>query len=109
MAMTMTTTKQMTMTIATATATTMTMTTPTTTMTMETMPINLVHTKTFILRMPSHVGIIPIGCNRCRRFVQNCFRLGGGVGLVAAAAAFFFRRKYQWLDCGAWGNRDSNH
>ena len=55
MAMTMATTNHMTMTIATATATTMTMTTPTTTMTMETMPINLVHTKTFILRMPSHV------------------------------------------------------
>ena len=77
MAMTMATTKQMTMTTATATATTMTMTTPTTTMTMETMTINRVHTKTFILRMPSHVGIVPIGCNRCRRFFQNCFRLGG--------------------------------
>ena len=90
MAITMTPTKQMTMTIATATATTMTMTTPTTTMTMETMPINLVHTKTFILRMPSHVGIIPIGCNRCRRFVQNCFRLGGGVGARCCCCCCLF-------------------
>ena len=39
--------------------------------------------------MPSLVCIGPIGCNRCRRFFQNCFRLGGGVGAPCCCCCFF--------------------